>query len=94
MPFYEMLIEPCGADGWEFEAVESDGEPWGDVDDLIQAMAAGVAPAHLVDVRECIACGADDIRGRVRDEPSRIFAVVRKGYETETYYLGIVCKYD
>ena len=92
--FYEMIIQPCASSGWEFEAVESDGEAHADLDDLIQAMAAGVAPAYLVDVSECIACGAQDIRGRVRVEPARIFAVVRKGYEAETYYIGIAHKHD
>ena len=90
--FYEMLIQPCDDAVWKFEVVESDGEPWGDVDDLIQAIAAGVAPAHLVDVRDCVAWGAKDIRGRIRDEPNRVFAVVREG--RETYYVGVAWRHD
>ena len=90
--FYEMIIQPCASSGWEFDAVESDGEAWSDVDDLMQAITAGVAPARLIDVSDCVACGARDIRGHIRDEPERVFAVVRKGHET--YYVGIAHKHD
>jgi hypothetical protein len=91
--FYEMLIQPCAAGGaWEFEAAGSDGEAWTHLEDLIQAIKSGVAPAHMVDVRDCVAWGAPDIRGRIRDEPVWVFAVVSE-YD-ETYYVGIASKYD
>ena len=74
MAYKECRIQPCGSGLGEYQAGESNGEAWDDEGDLLDAMRGGVAPADLYELGvDELPDGLEDIRGRIQNEPARVF---------------------
>jgi hypothetical protein len=87
MPTYqECVITPCASGFGEYQCGEANGEAFEDAADLVSAMREGVA--ELVELGKYpLPPWAEDIRGRIHNEPGRVFAA-RTGEDVS--YHGIV----
>jgi hypothetical protein len=58
----------------EYQVGESNAEAWDDEGDLLDAMRDGIAPADLYELGvDELPEGIEDIRGRIQNEPARVF---------------------
>lgn len=90
MAYYEVPILPHAGFGmWEAQPIT--GDAWTDEDDLIQEIAENVV--HMIELgQEPLPAGVADIRGRIYNEPERVFAVKSDGQEWD--YIGITAMED
>lgn len=91
--YYEQQIIPAHGGFGEYEAAPINGEGYQDEADLEDEMRQGVADqggemVELADGAE-LPDWAEDIRGRIRNQPERVFAV-RDGEQVR--YVGIAAK--
>lgn len=87
--YFEVVITP--APGSSEFLVNSNGEAWSNQDDLADAMAEGIRDqgGELIEIADgnVLPQGLEDIRGRVHNEPSRVFGWL--DHEGEPHYCGI-----
>jgi hypothetical protein len=91
--YQECLITPCASGFGEFQCGEANGVEWEDDDELRDAMAEAVAEGfgEMVELgRDPLPEWAQDIRGLIHNEPSRVFAVWYPNESPEAIYYGIV----
>lgn len=87
MLYYQVTIEPSSGGGGEWDAGERDDDGWADDTDLLAAMAD--AGDEMVELGvDPLPDWAEDIRGRIHREPSRVFAFRRA--DGRVSYNGIV----
>lgn len=84
--YYEISITPANAGFGEYQTSPVNGDGWADEYDLEMAMR-GNADLYELGVDE-LPEGVDDIRGRIHNEPGRVFAAV--GQDGMVAYTGIV----
>ena len=74
MAYKECRLQPSENGLGEYQPGESDGETWDNEGDLVDAMRGGVAPADLYELGvDELPEGIEDIRGRIQNEPERVF---------------------
>lgn len=79
--YYEISIIPANGGFGEWQCQPVNGEGWADDYDL-EAEMRGNADLYELGVDE-LPPGVEDIRGRIHNEPGRVFAIVdsdRVGY--------------
>jgi hypothetical protein len=86
--FYEQSIYPAGFG--EYQVKPINGEGWTTFDDLLAETRQSVADqgGELAELTDEGPDWADDIRGRIHNEPERVFAIRWAGGEIA--YIGIV----
>ena len=84
--FYEVSIQAAHSGFGEYQTLPSNGEGWADKFDLLAEIEGnGVEVVELKD-GVTIPEGADDIRGRIHNEPDSVFV----GIDGErVFYFGI-----
>ena len=90
--FYEVSIHAAPAGFGEFQCQPINGEGWTDVNDLLTEITSNNDHVfELTDeIVETVLPGqAEDIRGRIHNEPERVFAIVDGD---SVSYFGIVEK--
>lgn len=86
--FYEVAIQKSPSGFGEYECQPANGEGWVDADDLLQEITSNYDVFELTDeVSTALPERVEDIRGRIHNEPWRIFAIVM---DTQVSYFGIV----
>lgn len=88
--FYEVTITPASAGFGEYQCLPINGEGYEDAQDLLAEITT--EHDHVFELTDDIVDNvlpgqAEDIRGRVHDEPERVFAIVD---DSGTRYFGIV----
>jgi hypothetical protein len=74
MAYREFRLQPSEGGLDEYQAGDASGEIWDDEIDLVVAMRHGVAPADLYELGvDELPGGVEDIRGRIQNEPARVF---------------------
>lgn len=75
MAYRECRLQPCGNGLSEYQPVETEGATWDNEGDLVGAMRGNVVPADLYELgADELPDGIEDIRGRIQNEPARVFA--------------------
>lgn len=74
--FFEQTISSANGGFGEFQANPINGEGWADDWDLAQEMAQGAAGELLELGTDALPAGVEDIRGRIHNEPARVFVMV------------------
>jgi hypothetical protein len=90
--FYEVSIQACPSGFGEFQCQPINGEGWADVNELLTEITSNNDHVfELTDevVDSALPGQADDIRGRIHNEPDRVFAIVDGD---RVFYFGIVEK--
>lgn len=87
--YIEIMIQPCPSGFGEYQCVPLNGEAWDDIEDLLAEITAN--HDHVYELTDEIVASvlpgqAEDIRGRIHNEPDRVFAIVGNDYVT---YFGI-----
>lgn len=91
--YYEQPITPCSGGFGQYQADPINGEAWDDADALAAEMAQGIADqgGELVELTD--GCAEHlDIRGRIHNEPARVFAIVWDDPSRSTSYIGIASR--
>lgn len=89
MGYKEITIQPAHGGFGEYQAGEGNGDTWADENDLIDAMRDGVAPADMYELgSDELPDGCEDIRGRIHNEPARVFAI--GDAEAGWRYVGVI----
>lgn len=83
--YHEITIIPSNAGFGEYQTSPINGEGWED-EYALETEMRGNAELYELGVDE-LPEGVEDIRGRIHDEPGRVFAVVS---DFGTQYVGIV----
>jgi hypothetical protein len=91
MHYYEVVITPAhGGFGAYETSLDLTGDAWEDENDLVSEMRNNEPELVELGVDE-LPEGVDDIRGRIHNEPYRVFAFPHEGEERTTVcYVGIV----
>ncbi len=79
LPYSEARIKPSPSGFGEYQLVPGSGERWANEDDLVDAMRGSLSDvgAKLVELGvDVLPDRVEDIRGRVANEPKRIFALL------------------
>lgn len=85
--YYEVSITPASSGFGEYQCT-SNGEGWVDDGDLLSEIAQN-SDGEIIELCDGaeLSDGAEDIRGRIHNEPRRVFALVRD--DGEIGYFGI-----
>lgn len=88
--FYEVTIQASPSGFGEYQCSPINGEGWQDCDDLLTEITSN--NDHVFELTDEIVASAlpgqaEDIRGRIHNEPSRVFAIVN---DFGVSYFGIV----
>lgn len=92
--FYEVTIEPCSSGFGEYQCLPINGDGWGCDTELLRAIEGDNGEVFLLG-RDELPAGCEDIRGRIHNEPARVYAYSPdQRYLTEAdrrwWYFGIV----
>lgn len=84
--FYEVSIQPApgGFGEWQCQPINDEG--WEDVNELLAEIAAQYEYFELGNLDDELPDGAEDIRGRIHNEPDRMFVMDQDG---RIVYFGI-----
>lgn len=77
--YFEQMISPAAGGFGEWQADPINGDAWVDESDLAAEMAQGAADmgAELIELGvDDLPEGVEDIRGRIHNEPARVFAIL------------------
>lgn len=85
---YEVSIQACASGFGEFQCQPINGEGWADASDLLSEISSNGIEFWELGADELIE-GAEDIRGRIHNEPERVFAA-RQG--DSIFYFGLTSK--
>lgn len=91
--FYEVTIKAAHGGFGEYDCLPINGEGWADQQDLLDEISGNYdSMFELTDeiVANALPGQAEDIRGRIHNEPARVFAIVHDD-NTVTYF-GVVEK--
>jgi hypothetical protein len=93
--FYQVMITPASGGFGQWDTTRSD-EGWADDRDLLQTVYENTAYEEVYDLdQDVLPAYVEDIRGRVRNEPTRILALVREQHGEKTVqYVGIEGEYS
>ena len=92
--FYEVIITPASGGFGQYDVTRGDDE-WADDRDLLQTIYSNMTYEEVYDLdQDILPDYVEDIRGRVRNEPARILALVTtQNGEKTVQYVGIDGEY-
>lgn len=87
--YYEVAIQPSPSGFGEYQCLPPNGDGWEDVDDLLTEITS---QNHHVfeladDMLDVLPGQIEDIRGRIHNEPARVFGIVHP--DNSVSYFGI-----
>lgn len=82
--FYEVSIQAAPGGFGEYQCQPINGEGWVDVSELLAEISAQYEYFELGNLDDELPEGAEDIRGRIHNEPERVFAM--RCDETVVYF--------
>lgn len=85
--YKEIAIDTHSAGFGMYQAGEANGDAWECINDLLQDMRDHCGSELYELGVDALPQGAKDIRGRIYNEPARVFAFIEDG---EAYYCGII----
>ncbi len=74
MAYKQCRLHASESGSGEYQGGEPSGETWDDEGDLLDALRADRAPLDVYEVGvDELPDGVEDIRGRIQNEPARVF---------------------
>lgn len=91
--FFEQSISPANGGFGQYQAQPINGDAWADDSGLVAEMAQAINDqgGELLELGvDELPDGVEDIRGRIHNEPARVFAVVHA--DRDATYIGIAAR--